>query len=362
MASEISQSTSASFSSSMPISGVIDILNGSGFENGSGVENGGSSLTGDSSHKQVHDTSDDTSVNTNLSNTDASDNVHEFETGKEFDNDSLFKTFHSQSAKGMLPLKSMLKDLLEGFNHQLRLEIKSDMKQLLETNKHELSEFKSQIDTRISNVDCKFDSKLADVNQKIDAILDRESLSEKMAKIDGAIAANNSLSENLNDHIKSTESLFEERKSKETELIKSIDFLNKEVHDLRKTNESLIQKNASLEIKIENQGTFGKRLKSQVNTLCVEKTASEVRQRKLNLVFEGLAESPNDNPKQLVIDLLQKSGDLPNATDISLAYRLGKATESNNRPILVSFHNQLIKDNILKRASKIKLSSGNPSL
>lgn len=242
------------------------------------------------------------------------------------------------------------------------------MTQLLEANKHELSEFKSQIDTRISNVDRKFDSKLADVNQKIDTLLDRESppdiqnINKELAKIDGAIAANDTLTENLNDHIRLTKSLFAERNSKELDILKSIEFLNKEVQELRETNESLKQKNAKLEIEIENQGTYNKRLKSQVNNLCVEKTASEVRQRKLNLVFEGLTESPNDNPKQLVIDLLQKSGDLPNATDIDTAYRLGKASEGNNRPILVSFLNQLVKDNILKRASKIKLSSGNPSL
>lgn len=41
-----------------------------------------------------------------------------------------------------------------------------------------------------------------------------------------------------------------------------------------------------------------------MSTLITEKAACEARQPKLPLVFEGLAESAHDNPKQLVTDLL----------------------------------------------------------
>lgn len=58
----------------------------------------------------------------------------------------------------------------------------------------------------------------------------------------------------------------------------------------------------------------------------------------------------------------RNSGDLPNATDIDVAYRLGKAVDKGTRSILVSFNNQAIKDNILKRANKIKQSSGYTAL
>lgn len=45
-----------------------------------------------------------------------------------------------------------------------------------------------------------------------------------------------------------------------------------------------------------------------------------------------------------------------------MAYRLGKVSENSTRPILVTFRDQAIKDNILKNASKIKQLSGNASL
>lgn len=283
------------------------------------------------------------------------------------DNDSLLNSLQSQ--KGIaVPLKSMLKDLLDGFNHQLRLEIKSDMEQLLDTNKREISDFKSQIDSRISKIDTKIDSNIRDMNLKFDTLIEKvnqpENLisDEKMAKINSFIATNTTLTEKLDNHIRTTKSDLVEMKTKQSDLINSLEFLNKEVHDLREENELLKQKNAKLDIKVDNQGTYNRRLKTQVNNLTIEKTASDVRQRKLNLVFEGLEEEENDNPKKLVTDLLQKSGDLPNATDIDIAYRLGKITDGKTRPILVSFQNQAIKDNILKRANKIKQSSGNTAL
>lgn len=219
--------------------------------------------------------------------------------GTPVDNDSLLKSLQIQSASNMLPLKSMFRDLLDGFNHQLRLEIKSDMKTLLESNKSEMSEFKSQINTKISKIDSKIDSTIVDVNQKIDTLLKKVEKTEhemkpisdeKLSKIDEVIASNISLTDKINDHINFTTRELNERKIKEEDLTKSIDFLSKEIQDLREENKTLKQKNANLEVKIDNQGTYNRRLKTQFNTLCVEKTASEVRQRKLNLVFEKLKE------------------------------------------------------------------------
>lgn len=162
MASESFQSVSPS--SSTPIPSVSDTMNGSKSENGYGKENGGPSLTS----KQGNPSSVCADIDLDLSNANNSDMEHEIGTGSSItDNDSLFNTLQSQTTMGISPLKSMLKALLDSFNHQLRLEIKSDMKQLLDENKRELSEFKSQIDTKISNIDCKLNTGLADVNQKI---------------------------------------------------------------------------------------------------------------------------------------------------------------------------------------------------
>lgn len=83
---------------------------------------------------------------------------------------------------------------------------------------------------------------------------------------------------------------------------------------------------------------------------------SEVRKRKLNLVFEGLEGTAQENPKRIIIDLLQKSGDLPNSSDINTVYWLGEANLGNPRPILVSLHSDQQKktfSSAIKQQSEI---------
>lgn len=368
--SDMSQTTS--ISSSTPIVGVTDNIN-----NGESVHTDMSLVDNeDCSGTEISCKDNELDQYTQYEHDSEYEHDHEIDDeishdsrsgSTQIDNDSLFNSLQTHFASNILPLKAMFKDLLDGFNHQLRLEIKSDMKTLLESNRSVISEFKTQIDTKISKIDSKVDSNFTEIDQKIDTLTQKigniertkKSISEdKLVKIDEAIASNISLHDKLNDHMKSTGKQFTEILAKEEDLIKSIDFLNKEVRELREENESLKQKNANLEVTVDNQGTHNRRLKTQFNAFCVEKTASEVRQRKLNLIFEGLSETQNENPKQLITELLQKSGDLPNAADIDVTYRLGKPTDGNNRPILVSFNNQAIKDNILKHANKIKQVSG----
>lgn len=331
MTSDLSQSQPTSISSSTPIACLSDILT----EKMADDENSNGDLSLQSSRENSKSELDldiepselgAVGSSHNQSSTDSSTHDHDFDTGTETsitNNDSLFNMLKSHNIESMLPFKSMLKDLLEGFNHQLRLEIKTDMKQLLDTNKLEMSDFKSQIDSRISSIDSKIDSNISDMNEKMNTILDRVNKSEnliskdQMDKIDNVITASGSLADRLDQHISSTKSELAVRKKKETELIQSLDYFSKEVQELRDLNAALTQKNTQLEIVVDNQSTNNKRLKTQVNSLVTEKAASEVRQRKLNLVFEGLAETTGDNPKKTVTELLQKTGDLPNATDIA---------------------------------------------
>lgn len=370
--SDLSQSQpSTSITSSTPIACPFDSQN----TNMADDENKSGDLSLHSSLENSKSESESDSVSTemgavgsshNLSNTDNVHN-HDQDTGST-DDDSLFSALKSQNIASMLPFKSMLKELLEGFNHQLRLEIKTDMIQLLEANKLEISEFKTQIDSRISSIDSKIDSNISDMNAKMNTLSERVNKSEnkitkeQMEKIENATSISNSLSDRLEQHISSTKTELAERKKKEIELIQSLDFISKDIQELQDMNAALTQKNEQLEITVDNQCTHNKRLKTQVNSLVTDRVASEVRQRKLNLVFEGLAETAGDNPKKMVTELLQKTGDLPNAADIDVAYRLGKIAGNSTRPILVTFLNQETKDNILKKASKIKQSSEIASL
>lgn len=135
-------STLETISSSTPIPGEINIMEENITEN-----EGATFAVGDR---------DDSRHDESISRHDESKNSESKNFGDDStDNDSLFKALQTKTAVGMMPFKSMLKDLLDGFNQQLRLEIKSDMSQLLETNKQQLTEFKSQIDLKITGIDCK---------------------------------------------------------------------------------------------------------------------------------------------------------------------------------------------------------------
>lgn len=94
---------------------------------------------------------------------------------------------------------------------------------------------------------------------------------DKLIKIDEALASNSLLDDKLNEHINTTQSDLKKIKTKEDDLIKSIDFLSKEIRELREENEVIRKRNANLEIRVDNQDTYNRRLKAQVNTLCVEK-------------------------------------------------------------------------------------------
>lgn len=59
-----------------------------------------------------------------------------------------------------------------------------------------------------------------------------------MAKIDKVTETYDSLTSKLDDHISTTKSSLSKCTEKENDIIKSINFLNKEVHDLREEIET----------------------------------------------------------------------------------------------------------------------------
>lgn len=53
--------------------------------------------------------------------------------------------------------------------------------------------------------------------------------------------------------------------------------MNKEIRGLREEKELLKQKNAKLNIQVDNQGAYNRRLKTQVNNLSMEKKQPRIR-------------------------------------------------------------------------------------
>lgn len=275
--------------------------------------------------------------------------------------------------------RSVMSEVLAGYTQQLRAKLALDLQQsLIKNNIVMIENQKKEIVKEIAKVNGKIDSSNKQINDKIDDLNTRMNnfskviSNENLQKLDEVLASNNSIKTRLGEHIKSTESRSTEHENsvraiksqlegiekRDRDLEKTVAFLSEEVTELRGYIKALQQKEDSFEQKIENQHIFGSRMNTKIENLVSHHLTSEVRQRKLNLVFEGIEEKSNANPNQLIIDLLQKSGDLPNYSEINIVYRLGKITPGSNRPILVTFHSQQTRENILKRASKIKQNSG----
>lgn len=115
-------------------------------------------------------------------------------------------------------------------------------------------------------------------------------------------------------------------------------------------------------IRFDNNEICQSRLGLRIDSLETKALSSDTRHRKLNLIFEGISETPNECPKGIITNIFNSSGGLAKSTDIDIAYRLGKSYDNHTRPILVSFHTLEAKDHVLKNAAKIKLASNYPNL
>lgn len=151
-------------------------------------------------------------------------------------------------------------------------------------------------------------------------------------------------------------------KEKISDLIESSNFISKQNtditsdvknirHELHEISTGQASRMTSLEI---NQGRF----KSKLARVESKSLSSDTQHRRLNLIFEGVAEKVSENTKLEIVSLLRKS-DLPcppTAEQISTAFRLGKHNEGTNRPILVCFKDPQVKETVLRNAPSIKKS------
>lgn len=127
-----------------------------------------------------------------------------------------------------------------------------------------------------------------------------------------------------------------------------IEALKEEVIGQRKIIDRLINDNRKTKAKFSN-------LYDLVNTL-------DNRQRKQNLIFEGINEEKKEDVRQVIEKLFTDAKIDLEKTAIVSAYRLGRKSTSKSRPILVSFSNTAVRDSCLLNASKIKKHSKITSL
>lgn len=127
-----------------------------------------------------------------------------------------------------------------------------------------------------------------------------------------------------------------------------IEKLNGLVRAQQKAIERLINDNRKIKKKFEN-------LQELVNSI-------DNRQRKYNLIFEGVNEGEKENTKQVVTKLITDAVTGCDTSNIDSAYRLGKKVGSKSRPIMITFANLTTKDLILLKANEIKKKSENSTL
>lgn len=142
----------------------------------------------------------------------------------------------------------------------------------------------------------------------------------------------------------------------------SLNFLSTENDNLKKDIENLQEQNSKITEKSTHSDIAYGRLQTDLEDTKQQLRSSDIKQRKLNLIFEGIPEENNEYPKQTIYNLILKSDVLDDIPDFDAAYRLGKFISGQNRPILVSFYSVSDKDLVLHNAARIKKGSEMDSL
>lgn len=104
-------------------------------------------------------------------------------------------------------------------------------------------------------------------------------------------------------------------------------------------------------------------LKGQMSQVLEDQNVLDNKQRKCNLVFEGVNETKGENVRQVIKDLIEKvSEDQGITKEVDAAYRIGKKATGKSRPIIVVFKNLVTRDTVLSKASIIKRKADNKNL
>lgn len=138
----------------------------------------------------------------------------------------------------------------------------------------------------------------------------------------------------------------------------TLNFLSTENDNLKKEIENLQEQNSSLLEKVNQSDIAQGRFQMDLDDTKQQLRSGDKQQRKLNLIFEGIAEENNKYPKETIYHLIPNSDVLNGIPDFDTAYRVGKYTSGQNRPILFSFYSVSDKDPVLHNAAHIKKSSG----
>lgn len=221
---------------------------------------------------------------------------------------------------------------------------------------------------QLARIDLKVTGNIAELNTRVNSLSDKISTMDevisnsKLRKVDSIFTECKSQTSTLASKVISLEKQISSCERKNEELAKAVSFMNKQFEEFNKLSTDRDFSMKRLNVRLDNSDICQSRIGTRMDSLEAKSISFDTRHRRMNLIFEGISESPNEYTKGVISNIFNSSGGLANPADIDIAYRLGKSSDNHTRPILVAFHKLEAKDNVLKNAVKIKQSAKLPNL
>lgn len=273
----------------------------------------------------------------------------EGKTGPSLDRSTLMDLLAAKNKENILLMQSTIRQTLTESTNEFRKEIttqlasvKTDLEGLIDNQKKQLDTFKTKFDDRLTNLHSMVklntknnEAKMEEIEKKVNN-MDLKLVQDKN-KVPDLISTMNQV---VIDQCLGNKTEMMDKLSKIEESLKeqkaSAEFIARENDDLKKKLSDVQDQLKSAQHQAQLHEIEQNRQQADIEDLKAQGQSYDLRQCKLNLIFEGLPEKKNEYPKQVVHSVLESSEVFDEIPDFDAAYRLGKKTEDSCRPILVA--------------------------
>lgn len=234
-------------------------------------------------------------------------------------------------------LKSMMEETLNKSLNEFKEQISTRIDDLVKTNQDSIGQIKEDLRTKFDFLDRKITGfqENAETNfPKIDT---------RLTLLEGKMLTQQQQSKDLNAKIQ--------------EFSKSLEYHTEELSNAKIEIATLNEKSLDMENEIAKLSNENKSLRSQNQLILEKQNTLDNKQRRFNLVFEGVSEQKGENTKQVVIDLIEAGFADVDKSTIDKVYRIGNKLPNKQRPIVVVFTALEPRDAVLSSAGAIKKAS-----
>lgn len=276
-----------------------------------------------------------TNVNTNGDSTHSRSNEI---SRVDVDNNSLLNalqtSLQAQNNTNFIALSNLITTTITGAMSQLKTELKAELKQDLKKHHSDLLTLKQNTTEQVARIDLKVSTNVSEINTRVNSLSDKVTkineviTNSKLHKVDNLLSNNAEKSKELSLQYSDLNKRVTNCERMEKEFLETISFMNSQLDEAKKKIDDKVDEIARIKTQCETSDICQSRLATRVVDLETKTLSSDTRQRKFNLIFEGLDETPNENTKGVIVNIFNSSGGLANPTDIDIAYRLGKPSEN----------------------------------